>query len=357
MSNNQESTLDREMANSSSDEETTTFASKDKKKGHKGVFIEIGERMKMYEQTQGTFLDKTKPYMARLDGHKFSTFARPVRRPYDELLHAIMVQTAADLLEQFNDATTAYTQSDEITLTFPNAIGDDERKLPFGGKTTKLSTLLASYCSVRFNFNSVRLVDKWPTKEEYIAACPPNQTQLSFAPEVLRKRLTEGKAHFDARVFTVEDTHEFTNNIKWRSNYDCERNSRTNLGRAFFSTKEMNGLKAREVVEKLKTEKNIDWDSYPMGYKYGTFIKKTKYEKIVQNPKTGETIPCTRTRLEAFSFKIADFDPKYDSVFTLKTWNEVFENGILNPNELVKEPLIDDILGSNLDEDGVEDEE
>ena len=62
---------------SSSDEEE--FVSKDKQKGHKGVFIEIGERMKKYESSQGLVLDATKPYMARLDGHKFSTFSKPFR--------------------------------------------------------------------------------------------------------------------------------------------------------------------------------------------------------------------------------------------------------------------------------------
>ena len=68
---------DEAVCVSSSDEEE--FISKDKQKGHKGVFIEIGERMKRYEANQGLFLDETKPYMARLDGHKFSTFARPFR--------------------------------------------------------------------------------------------------------------------------------------------------------------------------------------------------------------------------------------------------------------------------------------
>ncbi|KAG2378763.1 hypothetical protein C9374_007911 [Naegleria lovaniensis] len=356
-----EDILDKSESSTDDDqtiEPTTQFVSKDKRKGHSGVFIEIGERMKAYEKNQGPTLALDKPFMARLDGHKFSTFASPFRKPYDDLLHAVMIQTAADLLEEFTEATCAYTQSDEITLCFPNVnhpmvsnnddsttLNSQTRPIAFGGKVTKLSTLLASYCSVRFNFNCQKLAPLWPTKEEYMEKqCPANQTRKSYNPEQVQKMLTRGKAYFDARVFQVESSDEFVNNIRWRSNYDCERNSRTNLGACFFSTKEMNGLRASQVVEKLKTEKQIDWESYPMGFKYGTFIKKTKYEKTVHVEKTGQTMTCMRTKMDAYSFKLDSFDLKYTPLFTLKTWNEVFEAGILDEANLEKEKLFRDLL-------------
>ena len=275
------------------------------------------------------------------------------RKPYDNLLHAVMVQTAADLLEQFNDATTAYTQSDEITLVFPNlgTVVDgkvEHSTLNFGGKVVKLSTLMSGYCSVRFTMNCMKLAHLWPkTKEEYVNACPSNQVSFGYVPERVQENLKEGDAHFDCRVFNVDEHSEFVNNVRWRSNYDCERNSRTNLGRAFYSTKEMHGLKARQVVEKLKEDKNVDWNDYPMGYRYGTFIKKSKYEKNVKNPKTGEELVCMRTKSEAFSFKLEDFDSKYIELFNLKTWNEVFEKGILNRDDLILEPLFSDLLASD----------
>ncbi|EFC39327.1 predicted protein [Naegleria gruberi] len=109
----------------------------------------------------------------------------------------------------------------------------------------------------------------------------------------------------------------------------------------------MHGLKARQVVEKLKEDKNVDWNDYPMGYRYGTFIKKSKYEKNVKNPKTGEELVCMRTKSEAFSFKLEDFDSKYIELFNLKTWNEVFEKGILNRDDLILEPLFSDLLASD----------
>ncbi|KAF0983093.1 hypothetical protein FDP41_011071 [Naegleria fowleri] len=377
------STFDEEQ------DETSSIPPNDQRKGHKGVFIEIGERMKNYEKNQGPFLSLDKPFMARLDGHKFSSFSYPFRKPYDDLLHAVMVQTAADLLEEFTEATCAYTQSDEITLTFPNEvqvvgvvagsadhdlIQDDKdnqyekssemllknriqpqqqqprpKSIAFGGKVTKWSTLLASYCSVRFNFNCQQLVPLWPTKEEYVEKqCPANQTRKSYSPEAVQNMLKRGKAYFDARLFQVDSTQEFVNNIRWRSNYDCERNSRTNLGACFFSTKEMNGLRASQVVEKLKTEKQIDWNSYPMGFKYGTFIKKSKYEKTVHVEKTNQTMTCTRTKMDAYSFKLDSFDPKYIQLFTLKTWNEVFEAGILNKENLEQEPLFRDLLSDSM---------
>jgi hypothetical protein len=54
----------------------------------------------------------------------------------------------------------------------------------------------------------------------------------------------------------------------WRSNYDCIRNSKNNLGHYHFSTKEMHKLSSNEVAEKLKKEKNIDWNDSPGEFKW-----------------------------------------------------------------------------------------
>lgn len=50
----------------------------------KSVYQLIGERMKNYEAIHSEkVIDPRKPYMIRLDGHTFHTFAAPFEKPFD----------------------------------------------------------------------------------------------------------------------------------------------------------------------------------------------------------------------------------------------------------------------------------
>jgi tRNA(His) 5'-end guanylyltransferase len=286
--------------------------------------------------------------MIRLDGHKFSTFASPFRKPFDELLHRVMVATTADLVTRYH-ATTGYTQSDEITLVFP-ALNPLEGTLSYemkekkdeeptaekntnkptlhhGGRVLKLCTLASAYCTARFNFHCLRLADLWP--KEY-APDDPNLKKNSYNYEKVQKHLRNAMGYFDARAFNVDNDQELLNNILWRSTHDCERNSRTNLGHVYFSTKEMHGYKAREVVVKLKEEKNVDWYSWPLAFRYGTFVKKIVVNKMGFNPQTNQEEPADRRELRAYAMHLKNFDEKYLRLLLTKHWNEV-------PQELLEE--------------------
>ncbi|KAL9646055.1 hypothetical protein ABK040_007935 [Willaertia magna] len=345
------------------------------------VFTEIAERMKNYEKNQSSHLNENLPFMARLDGHTFSKFAAPFRKPFDELLHYIMICTTTDLLKQFPYATTGYTQSDEITLIFPklyyfeellqkeeeeqklvvdkvvdnNVMEDNtesnvmdniednvmenlytkkKKSLPFAGRVLKFSTLLSSYCSIRFNFHCQRMSKEIPNLENYLNNLPKNQTLKNYNPQKVFKKLTCQQAHFDCRIFNVNTNLEILNNIRWRSNFDCQRNSITNLGRSFYSQKEMNGLKPNQVIKKLKEEKNINWENYPKSYRFGSFIKKYLIEKEGLDVKSGKSVVFKRNRYDAYAFSLNSFDEKYVRFLLAKNWNEVFENGWLNDVEL-----------------------
>src|SRR4051794_15655221 len=87
-----------------------------------------------------------------------------------------MVHTTADLLKYFS-ATTAYTESDEISLVFPamskidqSTLDSNEPDKPFsplfGGKEAKIITLAAGYCSARFNYYLSRFVS--PEEEKRV---------------------------------------------------------------------------------------------------------------------------------------------------------------------------------------------
>ncbi|MGL1442107.1 tRNA(His) guanylyltransferase Thg1 family protein, partial [Vibrio parahaemolyticus] len=65
------------------------------------------------------------PVVARLDGRSFSKFTDGLERPYDRRLSELMV-TTADYVARQTQACMAYTQSDEITLTWASFAYDEQ---------------------------------------------------------------------------------------------------------------------------------------------------------------------------------------------------------------------------------------
>ena len=142
--------------------------------------LTLADRMKQYEASSDYRLPLSAPVILRLDGHGFSRFTAPFCRPFDPRIHDAMIATCSDLLHYFPQATVAYTQSDEITLVFPQGVQS------FNQRVQKLSSLAASYCSVRFNAHLAAL----------LAANPEPQVE-----DAAYRKL--GTAHFDARFFAV----------------------------------------------------------------------------------------------------------------------------------------------------------
>lgn len=78
----------------------------------------FGNRMKDYEaQTCGIKMMPRIPVIARLDVKGFSKFTKGLKRPYDERLSNLMIETTKYLVKETN-ANCGYTQSDEITLVW-----------------------------------------------------------------------------------------------------------------------------------------------------------------------------------------------------------------------------------------------
>jgi len=281
---------------------------------------EFGKRMKAYEANHVTFVDITLPFMVRLDGHGFSKFTKPFKKPYDERVHNAMVATASDLLEIFN-CVTVYTQSDEITLIFkPTKVEESKleegsttespknEKEPlqhnmFNGKVQKIVSLSASYCTVRFNYHLMRQ--------------PFNET----TEQKLIEKVHAGIAYFDGRVFNVKDEGEVLNNILWRGKHDCVRNSISMLAQHYFSANQLHKLSNREMLEKLKKEKGIDWETYPDAFKYGTFVKKEVYMKEAVDQKTLQPVIVPRTRIITKSMLIDTYTPENIALMMNKYWN------------------------------------
>uniref|UniRef100_A0A6B2LJK8 tRNAHis guanylyltransferase catalytic domain-containing protein n=1 Tax=Arcella intermedia TaxID=1963864 RepID=A0A6B2LJK8_9EUKA len=192
---------------------------------------ELGEKMKEYENEcfGKLVLDDSKPFVIRLDGHRFSKFTSHFKKPFDERIFTAMLYTTKDLMEEFLP-TTAYTASDEITLIFPPLTNEEKEKgahLIYNGRIQKILSLTSGLCSVRFS--------------QHIAN---QQFDPTREATVLSKL---GYQSFDSRIFNVPSMEEALNNLIWRVS-DIRRNSVTNLGQCSFAQNVLTGLSSMEAT-------------------------------------------------------------------------------------------------------------
>lgn len=99
----------------------------------------------------------------------------------------------------------------------------------------------------------------------------------------------------------------------------------------------MHGLGTTALIEKLKAEKNIDWEDQPNAFKYGSMVKKEIYEKEAVDHKTGEKVIAKRTRLVTKSFKLSGFNEENINLIFKKYWNSDEEK--VEKEEVVKEEV------------------
>jgi tRNA(His) guanylyltransferase len=209
-----------------------------------------------------------------------------------------MIATTTDLMDAYH-CVTGYTQSDEITLVFPAIHPKDSLQVEeeivnkvifFNGRTMKIASLIAGYCTARFNFHCLKMADKW-SKDL------PNYDRIM-------EKLLGGVGFFDARVFNLPDNDEVLMNVLWRSVYDCQRNSKARFGQFYLTNKEVHGLSANELIAFAKEKYNVSWNDSPDEFKYGCFIKKIFKEKEGFNPITKEKTFVKRHEFVRKSFNM-----------------------------------------------------
>ncbi len=218
-------------------------------------FDSMGDRQKRYESigTQAKLMPYT-PYVIRLDGRSFHTFTKGMKRPFDADFSACMVEATKFMVQQTN-ADIGYTQSDEITLSF---IGDNE--LPFDGRISKMCSVYAAQCSVKF-FQSLSELMPHKTKELPV---------------------------FDCRTWNVPDVETLVENLIWRQ-ADASRNSLTMAAHSYFKQSDLHGAGYQKKHDLLNSI-GINWNDYPYHFKRGTFVKKVQVEKFL-SPETLAKIP------------------------------------------------------------------
>ncbi len=76
------------------------------------------------------------------------------------------------------------------------------------------------------------------------------------------------------------------------------------------------------LIEKMKNEHKVDWEDYPPGFKYGTFVKKEAFEIECIDHKTKEKVMAKRSRIVSKAFKLSGFNEENISLIFAKYWNE-----------------------------------
>lgn len=217
---------------------------------------DFGDRMKGYEAAETERrLDPTLPIVARLDGRSFSNFTRGMARPFDSRMCDAMDLVTGELVESTH-ASIGYTQSDEITLVWPECADGGEHL--FGGKVHKLTSVLASFAASAMQWG---IIGGWDD--------PGDVANLS-------SRLP----HFDCRVFSVPSRTEATNAILWRA-MDAKKNAVSMACRAHYSSRAMHG-KDQSAMREMLAERGIGFETtYPARFRLGQFIRReTKMRQL-----------------------------------------------------------------------------
>ena len=250
----------------------------------------LGDRIKNYELVfTGPKIDYSLPYVLRLDGHGFSKFTRNLKKPYDYNLYQAFVNTTCQLMKEYQ-ADTGYTHSDEISLLFyPKRNKDDSgwREPHFGGRIQKMITTAASFCTMIFN-NELKTI--FTKKDEY--------SEDTF------NRMLSGTAYFDCRIFQIPNEAEMFSYMFWRSKVDCTRNHVSELARAHYSKKVLEGVNTGDKI-KMLLEKGIDWEKEPGCFRHGAFIKRVVKKLTGDN---GEEI--IRHEFKEIDTDLTKFDDK-----------------------------------------------
>lgn len=200
--------------------------------------MSIGNRMKFnYEFPFLYRLPHRMPMIIRIDGKAFHTLARRMKwaKPFDTDFVKNMQDMVIEMCQEVMNVKMVYLQSDEASFLIV-----DYEKIEiqpwFRNEVQKLCSVTAGFASSKMSFKLGR------------------------------------EAVFDSRVFVIPPM-EVNNYFIWRQR-DWMRNSIQMAARSQFSQKQIHGLKADELQDKLWKEADINWNDYPIYLKRGSCMVK-----------------------------------------------------------------------------------
>jgi tRNA(His) 5'-end guanylyltransferase len=208
--------------------------------------IKLDDKVKFFENiANSATLDEDLPICVRLDGKAFHTFTKGLKKPFDERLSTIMIDTMNFLLDSTN-AQLGYTQSDEITLVYLKT--SENQEVNFSGRIQKLTSVLASMATAKFNTEL--------------------HTKISEKSQTL--------AFFDCRIWNVPSLQEVAELFRWR-HLDAIKNSISIASHTIIGHKNSFKKNSKEKIE-IMAKEGVIWDDYPENFKNGTYSIKSPTE-------------------------------------------------------------------------------
>ncbi len=199
--------------------------------------------------------------MIMLDGRSFSsTIKKYFKKPFDDTFISIMNETAIYLCEQIQGCKFAYVQSDEISLVVTD-FETPETDAFFKYRLEKITSLCASIATSKFN--------QLMTIEAFNRVDKESFTKSDIINVIETMRLHQ----FDCKAWNVPSYNDVYTWFLFRQS-DCLRNSKQQTARTYLTHKECTGKKVDELINILKETKDIDWDNFDDGKRYGRFIFK-----------------------------------------------------------------------------------
>lgn len=196
--------------------------------------LDIGNRMKQYENITDYFLSRRIPVIIRIDGRTFHTITRK-RFGKNWSLEFVeqMIETAKIVMKDMQGCNICYSQSDEINF------------------------LLTDYKTIRteawFGYDVRKMIS----------------ISASLASSVF-SRIYGKNVCFDSRCFSLPQD-EVCNYFIWRQ-IDATRNAVQMAGREYFSHKQLHLKTCNDIQEMLFKEKDINFNDYPIVRKRGFCI-------------------------------------------------------------------------------------
>jgi tRNA(His) 5'-end guanylyltransferase len=222
----------------------------------------LGDRMKRdYEDGTRYHLPRRTYLLVRVDGKSFHSYTRGCDRPFDLGLMADMDETAKALCENIDGARLAFVQSDEISVLVTD-FATAQTEAWFDNNLQKVCSISASLATAHFNRARWRRLGAEPDR----VAC------------------------FDARVWTIPQRIEVYNYFLWRQQ-DATRNSVSMTAQAHLPHAALQGKSSGEMQEMLWSEKGVNWNDLPAGFKRGRAVERATVVRDVTytDKRTDET--------------------------------------------------------------------
>ena len=250
--------------------------------------MSLKEKCYAYQQEVNYFLDSEKYILAHIDGRSFSKMIKnKFKKPFDDVFINAMNETAIYLCKSVQGCIFAYTQSDEISLIIRK--NDPEGDVFFDGRMCKMQSIIASLATSRFT--QVMMENLLKT----VPTCASSENVLDMCIDAVKN---SPLYQFDCKVWNVDSANDAMAWLLFR-NIDCVRNSKQQTAQTYLPHKKLMSLNTDEQISLLKQEKNVDWNDFDDGKKYGRFIKKTEKVFAMNEADKYENASYTRHVWEA----------------------------------------------------------